>query len=394
MFFSKRNAVIAFIILIIALGLAISLLFTDSTADNKKNPVNKDKKDKVEVSKETETKSSEEQLKELIEQMSLDQKIGQLFLARVPETNQVEDLKTYYLGGYLLFGRDMANQTADSLIDKFKLYQESSDFPLLIASDEEGGTVTRISQNSAIVAEPFKSPQELYKTGGIEAIKNDIDHKSSLFKTLGIHTGLYPVADVSTNPDSFIYNRTIGLDVDGTSDYISEVVKQLQKNQIGSTLKHFPGSGDNSDSHMEIVTDKRSYEEIKKNSIPPFKAGIEAGADSILVSHNIVEGIDKNVPASISPKVHDIIRNDLGFDGVVMTDDMDMSGLSDFITQEEAALEALKAGNDLILSSTYKTQIPVIKSAVQSGDYKEEELDKSVLRILKWKHELGLITLD
>ena len=129
-------------------------------------------------------------------------------------------------------------------------------------------------------------------------------------------------------------------------------------------------------------------------SILPFKAGIDAGADSILVSHNIVEQIDKNVPASISPNVHELIRKDLGFEGVVMTDDMDMNGLSDFISQEEAALAALKAGNDLILSSTYKTQIPVIKSAIQSGDYKEEDLDQSVLRVLTWKHELGLISLD
>ncbi|MDR2279134.1 MAG: beta-hexosaminidase, partial [Vagococcus sp.] len=124
------------------------------------------------------------------------------------------------------------------------------------------------------------------------------------------------------------------------------------------------------------------------------KAGIDAGADSILVSHNIVEAIDKNVPASISPKVHELIRKDLGFEGVVMTDDMDMNGLSHFISQEEAALAALKAGNDLILSSTYKTQIPVIKSAIQSGDYKEEDVDRSVLRVLTWKHELGLISLD
>lgn len=393
MLFSKRNAVIAFIILITAVGVAISLLLSESTVNIKKNPTKKEKTETTKMSKEVEVKSSEEQLKELVENMSLDQKIGQLFLARVPETNQIEDLQKYHLGGYLLFGRDMENETADSLKTKIASYQEASDFPLLIASDEEGGTVTRISQNTDIVAERFKSPQELYKEGGIEGIKKDIDYKSSLFKVFGIHTGLYPVADVSTNPNSFIYDRTIGLDIGGTSNYISEVVKELQKNQIGSTLKHFPGSGDNLDSHTEIVRDKRSLDEIMAQSIPPFKAGIEAGADSILVSHNIVEGIDKNVPASISPKVHELIRKDLGFEGVVMTDDMDMNGLSDFITQEEAALSALKAGNDLILSSTYKTQIPVIKKSVLNGSYPEKELDKSVMRIINWKRKLGLINL-
>lgn len=393
MFFSKRNAVLAFIILISAIGIAISLLIYDTPTDFKKIPVAKEKKttESSEVVKEV---SSNKQLEELISHMSLDQKIGQLFLARVPETHQIEDIKDYHLGGYLLFGRDMEKETANSLKEKIGTYQDNADFPLLIASDEEGGSVTRLSKNSAIVAQTFKSPQELYKAGGMDAIKNDIDTKASLFRVLGIQTGLYPVADVSTDPNSFIYDRTIGLDTNGTSSYITEVVKALQKNQIGSTLKHFPGSGDNLDSHTEIVRDKRTLEDVMTNSIPPFKAGIEAGADSILVTHNIVESIDKNVPASISPEVHKLLREDMDFDGVIMTDDMDMLGLTDFISQEEAALAALKAGNDLILSSSYKTQIPVIKSAVQSGDYKESDLDKSVLRILIWKYNLGLITLD
>ena len=203
-----------------------------------------------------------------------------------------------------------------------------------------------------------------------------------------------PVADVSMDPESFIFDRTIGLDVNETSDYIKKVVRVSSENQIGSTLKHFPGYGENQDSHTDIVYDDRGLEEIQKASIPPFKAGIEAGADSILVSHNIVLGIDPDVPASLSPKVISYLREDLMFDGVVMTDDMDMAGLADFTTQEEAALAALIAGNDLILSSSYQKQIPVIKAAVLNGQYAEEDLEKSVLRILKWEYKLGIITLE
>ena len=395
MLFSTKNAIIAGIVLFIATIAAIGLLFLESpkedkSAENKVSVETTDQTNKTSSSK-TKEKTPEDELKLLIKNMSLEQKIGQLFLARVPEVEQLEDIKTYHLGGYLLFGRDVEGETKESLTDKIAMYQEVSDIPLLIASDEEGGTVTRVSRNNTIVSESFKSPQALYQAGGMEAILGDIDTKSEVLKDLGIHTGLYPVADVSTNEASFIYDRTLGVGVEETSDYISQVVTELKKDQFGSTLKHFPGSGDNSDAHAEIVTDTRSLETIKKTAIPPFKAGIEAGADSVLVSHNIVEAIDDKMPASISPKVHEMLRKDLGFEGVVMTDDMDMIGLSDFISQEEAALAALKAGNDLILSSTYKNQIPVIKSAVKDGSYKEEDLDKSVLRILKWKYDLGII---
>lgn len=355
----------------------------------------------VSYASETSTQESEpqvlsidDQLEELLTNMTLDEKIGQLFLARVPESNQLEDITTYHLGGYLLFSRDVDGETKESLQQKIHSFSSVATTPFMVASDEEGGTVTRISRNSSIVTEKFQSPQDLFKSGGIEAINKDIENKATIFKELGIHTGLSPVADVSVDPESFIYDRTIGLDVKGTSDYIKEVVTISTENQIGSTLKHFPGYGENQDSHTDIVYDDRSFEDIQANSIPPFKAGIEAGADSILVSHNIVLDIDPDVPASLSPKVITYLRQDLMFDGVVMTDDMDMAGLADFTSQEEAALLALIAGNDLILSSSYQKQIPVIKEAILTGEYTEDDLEQSVLRILKWKYKLGIIKLE
>lgn len=338
--------------------------------------------------------SVEEQLKQMLKEMSIDEKVGQLFLVRVPESNALEDIKKFQLGGYLLFGRDTENETKETLTKKIAEFQQTSQTPFMVASDEEGGTVTRVSSNNKIVSNKFESPQSLYKKGGMSLVLEDTKYKSDIFKELGIHTGLYPVADVSMDPESFIYDRTIGLDVDGTSQYVVDVVKELKKNKIGSTLKHFPGYGDNRDSHTEIVRDTRSLEEIEKTSLPPFKKGIEAGADSILISHNIVDAIDSEVPASISAKIHEVLRQELEFDGVIMTDDMDMAGLADFISQEQAALAALKSGNDLILSSTYNAQIPVVKEAVESGDYPLEQLDTSVLRVLKWKYELGIIQLE
>ncbi len=391
----------------ISLLIIILICGTSYIYFNNKNKSNGDNQSSNEESNEKDTRGSstepnedittgipseqvlaKEKITGILNEMSLEEKIGQLFLARVPVENQLEDIKNYFLGGYLLFGRDFENKTLEQVKQSISRYQEYSSIPMLIASDEEGGTVTRIS---SLLETSFKSPQELYKTGGIELVKEDIKNKSKLLKDYGIHTGLFPDADVATKESAFIYQRTLGLDAKTTAEYISQVVKVLKEEQFGSTLKHFPGYGNNVDSHVDIVIDNRSLEELRKVDFLPFIAGIEAGADSILVAHNIVTSIDSNVPASISPDVHKIIREELNFKGVIMTDDLDMEGISSFISQEEAGVKAIEAGNDLILSSTYKTQIPYIIDSVKSGRITEERINESVMRILEWKNKLGIL---
>lgn len=340
--------------------------------------------------KESAQSKMEKKVDETMKNMTLEEKVGQLFMARVPEQHQLEDLKNNHLGGYLLFDRDMQGKGQSELKQTISGFQEASKIPLFIGSDEEGGTVSRLSRNE-IVSPAFDSPQAQYQKDGWEGITQEIDRKAQVFKELGIQIGMFPDADVSTDPQSFIYDRTIGMDAEGTSQYVKRSVEEMKKQKIGSTLKHFPGYGNNRDSHVEIVTDDRSLDDLRKNDFLPFKAGIEAGADSIMVSHNIVKAIDGTRPASISKPVHDVIRNELGFKGVIMTDDMDMAGLADFISQEEAGLQALQAGNDMILSSSYSTQIPYILNAIKKGDYSEQQLDQSVKRLLMWKAELGII---
>ncbi|MGM0174616.1 glycoside hydrolase family 3 N-terminal domain-containing protein [Enterococcus sp. DIV0800] len=352
---------------------------TTETSSKKEQTNNTDKKSSVET-----------KVDKLMEKMTLEEKVGQLFLARVPEQNQIADIENYHLGGYLLFDRDMEGKGQSDLKQTIASYQAASKTPMFIASDEEGGTVSRLSRNQ-IVTPAFASPQAIYQKDGWDGITKDIERKAQIFKELGIQLGMFPDADVSTDPQSFIYDRTIGMDAEGTSKYVSLSVEEMKKQKVGSTLKHFPGYGNNRDSHVEIVTDDRPIDELRKNDFVPFEAGIKAGADSIMVSHNIIQAIDGNRPASISKPVHDTIRNELGFKGVIMTDDMDMAGLADFISQDEAGLQALQAGNDLVLSSSYSTQIPYILDAIKKGEYSEQQLDQSLERLLTWKAELGVI---
>lgn len=369
-------------------AILLALLLSACSTHSETESTNVSQSSSTAISKAPEM-TGDQKVKQTMDQMTLEEKVGQLFLVRVPEENQLEDIQTYHLGGYLLFDRDMEGETQASLKQKIASYQAESNYPMLIASDEEGGLVSRLSHNQ-LVDPPFASPQTLYQENGWQAIADDITRKAEVFHELGIQAGMAPDADVSTDPESFIYDRTIGMDAAGTSEYVTRSVQTMKEAKIGSTLKHFPGYGNNRDSHVEIVTDDRSLEELRGNDFLPFQAGIQAGADSIMVSHNIVTAIDSQRPASISAKVHEVIRQELGFDGVVMTDDMDMAGLAEFTSQEEAGLQALQAGNDLILSSSYSTQIPYILQAIQEGKYSEEQLNQSVERVLKWKLELGL----
>ena len=342
--------------------------------------------DKVDRTSQASDVEKNKVIEDRLAKMTLEEKVGQLFWARVPDNHQIEDLQSYHLSGYILFGRDFEGQTIENMKALTNRYQSASKTPLLIGSDEEGGTVTRIS---SILDTPFQSPMTLYQQGGMEVILSDTRRKAEVLKSVGINAGLFPVADLATDPSAFIYDRTIGQDAQTTATYIEQVVKELQKNKLGSTLKHFPGYGDNGDSHTAIIRDNRSLDELRQADFLPFQAGIDAGADSVLVSHNILSKID-TVPSSISPKINDILRKELNFKGVIMTDDLDMAGLADFVSQDEAALQVILAGNDLILGSSYQTQIPYLLKKVSSGDLTEERIDESVRRILAWKYDLGL----
>lgn len=384
-----RNSINPFVFYLFFFLVIVGLIFSDYQQHRQ---VEVQAETEVQVEKtETTIETSEGEENKVIEDrlatMTLEEKVGQLFWARVPSDHQIEDLQSYYLSGYILFGRDFEGRNIEDIKALTKGYQAAAKIPLLIGSDEEGGTVTRIS---SILETPFQSPMALYHQGGMEAVLSDTKQKAELLKSVGINAGLFPVADLARNQSAFIYDRTIGQDASTTASYVQQVVEELKKSKVGSTLKHFPGYGDNGDSHTAIIQDNRSLEELRQADFLPFQAGIDAGAGSVLVSHNILSKID-TVPSSISPKITDLLRKELHFKGVIMTDDLDMVGLADFVSQEEAAFQVIVAGNDLILGSSYQTQIPYLLKKISSGELTEERIDESVRRILTWKYDLGLL---
>lgn len=188
-----------------------------------------------------------------------------------------------------------------------------------------------------------------------------------------------------------MYDRSFGGTAEETAEYVTAVTETAKEAGLGSVLKHFPGYGDNADTHEGIVYDTRSYELYTKNDFKPFLAGIEAGAGAVMVSHNIVQCMDTDLPASLSPEVHRILREELSFAGVILTDDLYMDAIQDFTGKEAAAVAAVLAGNDMLCCTDFTVQIPAVIGAVKEGRISEEQIDASVLRILKWKSELGLL---
>ena len=327
----------------------------------------------------------------LLAAMTTEEKVGQLFLARHPQSGGEEDLVDLCLGGYILFGQDFEGQTSASIQEKLAHYRNAAAIAPLIAVDEEGGTVTRVSSFKAFRSGPFPSPRSLYDRGGMEAVLNTEAEKAILLHSLGINVNMAPVCDITTDPAAFMYSRSLGQDPEETGRFVKGVLALGEKHGIGYVLKHFPGYGNNADTHTGIAVDSRSLQELEERDLVPFTVGIVNGCDAILMSHTIITALDEELPASLSPAVHDYLRQMQGFQGVIVTDDLAMGAITAKYGTEEAAVLAVLAGNDLLCSTEYRRQYDAVLSAVNEGRISMERLDEAVLRVLKWKQHLGLI---
>ena len=323
-----------------------------------------------------------------LKKMSQSEKISQILLVRYPEENQTEIIKKYQFGGYLFFAKDFKDKTKDDVIKMIADSNKVSKIPILTAVDEEGGIVVRVSRNKNLRSEAFSSPSELYKSGGFEKIKEDTIEKSNLLKSLGINLNLAPVVDVSTSPSDYMYKRSLQEDAKTTAKFSSIVIETSKESGVSYTLKHFPGYGNNIDTHSGSSIDTRTKEEIENNDILPFKSGIKSKAEAILFSHNIVTSMDKNNPASLSKTLHDYLRNDLNFSGVIITDDLDMGAVKNI---ENKNVISLLAGNDLLISTDYEESIKEIRNAINNNTLDQETLDEHVLRVLAWKYYKKLL---
>ena len=206
-----------------------------------------------------------------------------------------------------------------------------------------------------------------------------------MLKEIGLNLNLAPVADISKNAEDFIYLRSIGLDAKETANYISKVTSLYYDKNFSSCLKHFPGYGANADTHTGISIDNRTIEDLKNEALIPFASGIEAKTPFILISHNIMKNIDGDLPSTLSSKVINILKEDLNYTGLIITDDLSMKALDSYRGDSDIATLALLAGNDVLLSNEYNKHYNELIKAYKSGIISEDRINYSVKKIIAWK---------
>ncbi|MGN0641801.1 MAG: glycoside hydrolase family 3 N-terminal domain-containing protein [Huintestinicola sp.] len=345
----------------------------------------------------TESPESENALlaSEILGKMSADEKIGQLLLARIPASSEeaVSEMYALQLGGYTMYADDFKSRdpgSVRSLTDDIKAAAAVTPF---IAVDEEGGSVVRVSKYTQYRSEPFSSPQLLYKRGGTELLQIDAAEKADLLSGLGINLNLAPVADITDDENAYIYPRTLGQNAADTAAGIAAIVSTSNEKNLASCLKHFPGYGANTDTHTGSAHDGRALYELRSADFIPFEAGITADEDktpAVMINHNIYDSIDPDNPASLSEKLHGILREDLSFDGVIMTDDMGMDAVAEYSGENSPYVTGILAGNDMLCVTDYKTALSDLKAAYESGEITDDILDEHVTRILVMKIRYGI----
>ena len=330
---------------------------------------------------------------DILSKMTLEEKVGQLIVARRPQDPAVamEAVTKYHLGGFTLYACDFEHRTPDEIKDLLNSYKEAAKIPLFIAADCEGGRVIRASKYPAFRESGFPSPRQLDAMGGLDAVLADTREKAKFLLDLGVNFNYAPVCDMSGNPECFIYDRTYSNDPVATAAYAEAVVSVMNREHIVGSIKHFPGYGDNVDTHTSIAHDDRPLSQFLEKDLKPFEAGIKAGAPIVMVAHNIVSCMDPDCPASLSPAVHKFLREDMGFEGLIMTDSLDMNAITLYTGDQASAVAAVLSGNDLLCCSSYDKQMPAVLEAVRNGVISEARIDASVEKILALKEQMGIL---
>lgn len=331
----------------------------------------------------------------LLASMTDEQKVGQIILGRFPSEGAADTMSKYCLGGYTLYASDFQNEFPDTMVEKTAKIQAAAEIPAFLATDEEGGTVVRVSKFPQYRLSPFTS-QIVLARDGEDAVRDENVEKAELLLSLGINFNLAPVADITENHSDYIYDRTFGENTENTAKYVAAAVEGMTEGNIMSCLKHFPGYGPNVDTHTGSAKDDRSRSSFENTDFLPFQSGIDAGAPAVMVNHNVVSAFDSESPASLSAEVHSVLRDELGFEGIILTDDLGMDAITEFAAEadESPYVLAVNAGNDMLCTSDIESAYNDVLAALADGRIDADRLDASVLRILEAKGRFGIIEFE
>ena len=332
-----------------------------------------------------------------IAEMSLENKVAGLFmitpesLTGVDTVIQAGDttkqkLSEYPVGGLIYFSKNI--KSADQLKEMLDTIRNTMIYPVFLAVDEEGGSVSRVA--GAGLAENVGDMSAIGSSCDPEKAKEVGTTIGSYLSQLGFNVDFAPVADVASVENSVIGNRSFGSDSNVVGTMVAAEVQGLQESGVSACLKHFPGIGDTTtDTHDEKTVSEKTLEDMQQTDLPAFQEGIDAGADFVMVSHmSLPNVVGDDTPCSLSGTViNDLLRNQLGYDGIVITDALDMSAITDSYSSAEAAVKAIEAGADMLLMpENFEEAYQGVLEAVQNGTISEERINESLKRIYRVKY--------
>ena len=337
--------------------------------------------------------------RQVMSRMDLRQLVGQLFIVEADDlTGQygttsagadvIHYLNEYPVGGVILMDQNLSDPgQAAALISNLQAFSVPD---LFISVDEEGGLVSRAADNLGTRA---FAPMFEYREEGPETAYENARAIGEDLSALGFNLDFAPVADVWTNPENTVIGRrAYSDDFDEAGVLVAAAVRGFHDGGVLCTLKHFPGHGDTTaDTHTGTAVTERSLEEMRAGEFLPFAAGIEAGADLVMLAHVTAPALDGEI-ASLSPEVVRILRGELGFTGVIVTDALRMGAVTEAYASDEAAVRALEAGVDLLLlPEDPELAVRGVEAAVEEGRLSRERIEESVLRILTLKASIGIL---
>lgn len=329
-------------------------------------------------------------------EMSIEDKVAGLFMVTpeaitgVGKATQAGDgtqeaLNQYAVGGLIYFGQNILDK--EQITTMLSNTASMSNYPIFLAVDEEGGDVSRVA-NSKVEVTKVDDMAAVGEGGDASKAAEAGSTIGSYLSEIGFNVDFAPVADVAVE-GSALGNRSFGSDPQMVGEMVASAVGGIEETGVSACLKHFPGLGSTAeDTHEGRVEISKTIEDMRASDFVPFSAGIEAGADFVMVSHATAPALDEeNIPSSLSKKViTDILRGELGFDGVVITDALDMTAITEYYTTEEAAVMALEAGADMLLMpEDFEKAYNAVLAAVQDGTISEERINESLGRIYRVK---------
>lgn len=343
------------------------------------------------------------EVQEVLDGMTTEEKVAQLFIITPDQLTGNESvtiardvtreaIDSTPVAGLIYMGDNLQapTQVREMLANTNAYSQDRIGLPMFLCVDEEGGTVSRVAGSGRFGVTNVGNMSDIGATGTTDDAREAGTTIGAYLSDLGFNVDFAPVADVLTNPDnSIVKYRSFGSDVDTVSRMSLAVAEGLKSKGIEATYKHFPGHGATAgDTHLGAAFTTKTIDELKQQELVPFQNAIDNGARLMMVSHISAPNITgHDTPASLSKEmITDLLRNDMGYDGVVITDAMEMGAISSKYTSDEAAVLAVQAGADIILMpEDFELAYSGVLEAVQSGEISEDRLDESVSRIIEIK---------